>query len=296
MTILEQDLLFEENEALAPYTSFKIGGPARYFAKLHTCEDFKKALLFCSRRHLPYIVLGKGSNTLFDQRGFPGVVLLNKMENIEIREDGYCVVDSGVSFPLLSVRTAKLGWAGLEFAAGIPCSVGGALFMNAGANGMSSSEPLLWVRYIDTSANIITFERDELFFSYRYSSFQEMKGLILQAAFLLNEDAEARDRQQQMLQKRKATQPCGDCSAGCIFRNPVGLSAGKLIEDCGLKGVRVGGAEISQKHANFIVNVGSASSEDVLQLVAMVKHVVKLEMGVDLQEEVRYVPFNRCES
>lgn len=291
MMALEQDVIFEENKILAPFTTFKIGGPARYLCEINTCDDFRNALVFCEKKNLSYIILGKGSNTLFDQRGFNGAVLINKMEHFEIHEDGYCLADAGLSLPFLAIRTAKLSWTGLEFGVGIPCSIGGALFMNASANKMSISDPLLWVRFLRSDGRIKIYQKQDLFFSYRYSSFHEMDGLILQAAFSLQHDPLARERQIQMLHKRKETQPYGDCSAGCVFRNPLGQSAGKLIEECGLKKSRIGGAEVSDKHANFIVNKGNASSEDVLQLIVLIKRVVKNEMGIDLLEEVRYVPY-----
>jgi UDP-N-acetylmuramate dehydrogenase len=275
---------------LKTYTTFGIGGPARYFLQAHTRQEMCEAMLFAQQENLPFLILGKGSNALFDDRGYNGLIILNKIQGI-MWKDTSVEVGSGYSFSLLGVQSARKGLSGLEFAAGIPGSVGGAVFMNAGANKQDTAHALVDVGFIDTQGNYRVYIRDELMFAYRKSSFQNLKGSIVSATFRFIPLEEARKKQLEIIDYRAKTQPYGEHSAGCIFRNPSHKSAGALIEAAGLKGYRIGGACISPIHANFIVNDGNACAQDVMDLVALIKERVFQHAGEKLEMEVIRVPY-----
>lgn len=284
--------LLQQNKFLKDLSTFGIGGPARFFVEVKTISDMQDAIKKSREIGVPYFVLGKGSNCLFDDRGFHGLVIHNKIDFIEKGETGIYHVGAGYSFSLLGVQTARQGWSGLEFASGIPGSVGGAVFMNAGANGHETCECLTSVDYINDQGDLETFKKEDLLFSYRTSSFQKMKGAIVGATFTLTPSAEARQKQIEIVNYRKKTQPYGEKSAGCVFRNPNCNFAGKLIEDSDLKGTAVGGAKVSTMHANFIVNAGNASSKEVLELIQIIQHQVKEKFGQELESEIRFIPYD----
>jgi UDP-N-acetylmuramate dehydrogenase len=285
-----QQPLFETDKPLSQLSTFGIGGPARFFSEAHTISDLQALLAYCHAQKLPFFILGKGSNSLFDDRGFDGLVILNKIAfchfNFPVVEVG-----AGYSFSLLGTQTARKGWSGLEFASGIPGSVGGAVYMNAGANGKETCEVLQKVTFVNEKGEIETLQSEQLEFSYRTSLFQRKKGGIASAQFLLQPLESARKAQLEILDYRMRTQPYGDKSAGCVFRNAEAKSAGALIEQCGLKGKRCGGAEVSTTHANFIVNKDKARAKEVLELADFVKQEVKQKTGIELEMEIRCVPY-----
>lgn len=282
---------FEVNRPLSQLSTFGIGGPARFFTEVQKIEELQSLLKYCHEKTLPFFIVGKGSNCLFDDRGFDGLVVLNKIAFCQF-EWPIVHVGAGYSFSLLGTQTARKGWSGLEFASGIPGSVGGAVYMNAGASGAETCQTLIEVVYVDEQGDLEILKRDQLVFSYRCSPFQNRKGAIAAAKFLLSPFEEARKKQLGIIDYRTRTQPYSDKSAGCVFRNPdpESHSAGALIQQCGLKGKRIGGAEISTMHANFIVNKDNATSQDVRQLAGEVKRTVKEKTGIDLEMEVRYIP------
>jgi UDP-N-acetylmuramate dehydrogenase len=247
-------------------------------------------LFYCHTTHLPFFILGKGSNSLFDDRGFDGLVIANKIAFCDFSFP-LIRVGAGYSFSLLGTQTARAGWSGLEFASGIPGSVGGAIYMNAGANGKEVCSVIKEVTYITAEGEELLFKKEDLSFLYRFSSFQKKAGAIASALFELVPSEIARQKQLEIIDYRTKTQPYSDKSAGCIFRNPSLGSAGALIEQSGLKGQRIGGAEVSCVHANFIVNKGGATAQDVLALASFVSQVVKEKTGVELTREVRCIPF-----
>jgi len=284
--------LLQQGKLLKELSTFGIGGPSRFYAEARSVDEMTDLLGYARDHQIPFFILGKGSNCLFDDRGFDGLVIHNKIDFCQFnKETGYIAVGAGYNFSLLGSQTAREGWAGLEFASGIPGSVGGAIFMNAGANGQETCESLCSVDFIDKNGTLIKFSRDELQFSYRTSSFQAMQGAIVAASFQLTPQETVRQKQIEIIRYRTRTQPYSDKSAGCIFRNPVGNHAGALIEKCGLKGLNYGGASVSTKHANFIVNSHSSSAQDVLQLIDQVQKCVKEETGIALESEVRVIPF-----
>lgn len=282
---------FQKNKLLSELSTFGIGGPARYFIEVDSIEQLQQVIAQCFRDKLPFHLVGKGSNSLFDDRGYDGLVILNKIDFCEI-EGTEVSVGAGFSFSLLGVKTARKGLGGLEVASGIPASVGGAIYMNAGANGSETCEALTEVTFIDEQGNIHLIPRSEMTFSYRHSSFQGKKGAIAAARFSLTPDDSARKRQLEIIAYRTKTQPYGDKSCGCVFINPQGQGAGALIDQCGLKGKKVGEAEVSTLHANFLINRANARAEEVLELAAQVKECVKAKTGIELEMELRVVPYN----
>ncbi|MFN0065360.1 MAG: UDP-N-acetylmuramate dehydrogenase [Chlamydiales bacterium] len=279
----------KRGKLLSEVSTFGIGGPARYFAEAKDIDSLRQMILFVKAHSIPYFILGKGSNSLFDDRGFNGLVILNQLDYMH-HEAGSFIAGSGYSFARLGQQSAKLGYTGLEFASGIPATVGGALFMNAGANGREVCESLYSVRFMESTGDVVTLR--ELSFSYRHSPFQGRKGVIVEATFMLQEKKEAKKEQKKLLDYRLQTQPYGQKSCGCVFRNPQGEVAGRLIEECGLKGARVGDICVSNKHANFIVNDGRGTAAEVRQLMEEIKEKVFHEKGIELQEEIRFVPYD----
>ncbi len=283
-----EEIKFEEGRLLKDLTTFGIGGPAKYFVEVQSVPQLQEVLSYCYQKNLHYFVLGKGSNTLFNDQGYDGVVILNKIHFCQ-QENGIFYVGSGYSFSLLGSQTARKGWAGLEFASGIPGSVGGAVYMNAGANGGETFQYLTEVAYVNEKGKLEVLPKGKLQWGYRTSSFQTLKGAIAAARFHLISSTEARQRQLKIIDYRTKTQPYGDMSAGCVFRNAPDSSAGALIEKCGLKGFSIGGAEVSLLHANFIVNRKDATAQDVINLAAHVKKVVLEKTGRDLEMEIRVI-------
>jgi len=260
----------ENNVVLAPYSTYKIGGEARLLTTVENQEQFKEALLYCLKHQIPYYILGNGSNTLFEDRGFDGAVIVNKLNFFE-REGSLIYAGSGISFPKLGVQTARLGLSGLEYAAGVPGTLGGALYMNAGANGQEIKDLVEEVEFMDPKGGVHVLSKDQLLFKYRWSCFHLAKGVLLAAKLKLTESTNAREIQKAYLLKRQETQPLKEHSCGCVFRNEKEVSAGALIDQLGLKGTQIGGAQISERHANFIVNKGEAKSQDVLDLVTLIE-------------------------
>jgi UDP-N-acetylmuramate dehydrogenase len=280
-----------ENKQLSTLSTFGIGGPARYFTEVRTIHELQETILEAKRQNTPFWVLGKGSNSLFNDRGFNGLVIANKIDFLENPAPGLFRAGAGYSFSLLGVQTARQAWSGLEFASGIPASVGGAVFMNAGANGKETCETLVSVDYVSEEGIHRQLSRSEIQFGYRNSSFQQMKGVIAAASFQLSPSAEARTRQIEIVNHRKKTQPLAEKSAGCIFRNPDCGHAGALIDQAGLKSVQVGGAKVSEIHANFIINSANAKAEDVTALIKLIKEQVHKKTGIELESEVRVVDY-----
>lgn len=267
-----------------------MGGEAAYFCEVPHLLALQEALAFARAQSLPIYILGKGSNSLFHDRGFAGCVIRLTMDQVWDEGEGRFRAEAGVPFPRLGIHTARKGFGGLEFASGIPGSVGGAVAMNAGANGRETQDSLVEVKTLSYSGVLHTYPASSLDFTYRSSPFLTSDEVIVEATFQLQKDPLARERQVELLAKRKASQPVSAFSAGCVFRNPPGDSAGRLIEASGLKGVRLGGAQVSSLHANFLVNTGEATCEEMLALIDHVEKRVHEKTGVTLQREVRLIP------
>lgn len=283
----------QKNKSLKELSTLGIGGLADYYFEATSIESMKQAITTCRSQGLDYLVIGKGSNCLFDDRGFQGAILHNKIDFFKTPSLGLYYVGGGYSFSLLGSQTARADYGGLEFASGIPASVGGAVFMNAGASGAQTCDPLVSVDYIDDEGFFHRLRKEELVFGYRTSTFQQLKGAIVGATFELAPSKDARQKQLEIIRYRLKTQPYKDKSAGCIFRNPNAGHAGKLIEDCGLKNFSIGEAKVSDHHANFLINVGSASHFDFLALMHHIKTTVEEKRNIHLESEVRIVPHTR---
>lgn len=278
----------QEGVLLQTLSTFGIGGPADFFAEVVDVEELFFVLDFARRNSIPILPIGKGSNCLFADEGFRGVVIRLRIEEFEKSQEGRYTVGAGYSFPLLGRKSAQDGFSGLEFAAGIPASVGGAVFMNAGASGQETCQTLISVEVVDNQGVYKKYAVDELLFSYRFSSFQTTSDIIVRATFQTTPSEDVVERQKAQVEYRLKTQPYKDKSCGCIFRNPSnGPSSGKLIEESGLKGVSVGGAEVSSLHANFIVNRQGATAHDIRELIHKVQSGVASETGYHLKSEIR---------
>ncbi len=283
----------QANVILKEFTTFKIGGPARYFICAKAVQDAISAIRFAKKNNLKFLVIGKGSNMLIDSKGFDGLVILNQISHLNIK-DNFVVVGSGYKYPLLAHKLLQLGLTGLEFAAGIPATVGGAVFMNAGANGYQTSDVLEKIVYLTDELELVTLEKDRLDFSYRRSSLQKKKGIVLEATFKLKSMEGGKKLQKELTSYRIKTQPYSSYNAGCVFQNPKkDVPAAYLIDKCSLKNKRFGGAVVSEKHANFIINEGNATSDDVLNLIEYVKTKVEEQTGYLLNEEIRYIPYGK---
>jgi UDP-N-acetylmuramate dehydrogenase len=279
------------DEPLAMHTSFRIGGPADFFISARTREDIVDAISVAEVAGLSWLVLGRGSNVLIDERGFRGLVIRNDASTFTVdRETGMVRCDSGARMPSVGAQTAKAGLAGFEWAVGIPGSVGGGILMNAGAHGGCVADVLVSSEVLDHGARLdlpaSAFEH-----AYRTSRLQRERWVVvLGAEFQLRPcpPAEALARVQAYRRHRQETQPT-DPGAGSIFRNPPDNSSGALIDRAGLKGTRRGGALISPKHGNFIVNVDHATSADVLALIELARETVVRQFGITLQPEVEFI-------
>ncbi|MCA9115646.1 MAG: UDP-N-acetylmuramate dehydrogenase [Planctomycetaceae bacterium] len=277
------------DEPLAPYTWLRIGGPAQYLIEPRTPDELEAVVRCCDENGIPLRLLGGGSNLLVSDEGVGGVTLRLNHENwTGISVEGTTVTaGAGASLGAVISVAVKAGLAGLESLAGIPGTIGGALRGNAGGRAGDIGQFVQSVDVMTVRGQRFTRTEDELSFAYRQSSIDELA--ILSATFQLKEDDpdEITRRMRKLWVMKKATQPLAFQSAGCIFRNPRGLSAGTLIEQSGLKGTRIGQAEISERHANFFVTSEGATSADVLRLIELARSRVAEQFGVDLELEIR---------
>jgi UDP-N-acetylmuramate dehydrogenase len=280
------------NESLAPYTTWKIGGPADLLVVPKTKEQLIKTINILHAARIPWFKIGKGSNLLISDQGYRGVVIKLGGEFETIRFEGTTVY-AGAAYGLikLAVMAGKQGLTGLEFAGGIPGSVGGAVYMNAGALGSDLSRVIQSAEVILESGELVRLGREELGFSYRHSVLQGQRAIVTEAVFELQygDREEIAAAMASNKERRLRTQPLQSASAGSVFRNPEGHHAAKLIEEAGLKGFRAGGAEVSTLHANFIVNTGNATAEDVLTLINQIQIRIEEQFGVQLIPEVLVV-------
>jgi UDP-N-acetylmuramate dehydrogenase len=282
--------LVKTHEPLARHTSLRIGGPADYFVIPASVDDILETLDFVRDRGLPWIVLGNGTNVLFPDEGYRGVIIKlgPSLGRIEISGDRVRA-QAGASLAALISQVRAQGGRDFDFLVGIPGSVGGALVMNAGIPEGTISDVVTRVGALTFDGKFITLKAEECRFGYRASRFQEERLIVIEGEFALGR-GKSWDGEE-LLRRRKERQPLGVPSPGCVFRNPVGVNAtaGQLLDWAGLKGLRVGGARISAKHANFIVNEGGATSRDVLQLIDIARSVVLKYWGVELKLELAVV-------
>lgn len=285
----EIDLRFAE--PMSKHTSFRIGGPAEVMAFPKNVEELKKLLHTAKVLNCPLAIMGAGTNILAPDGGVSGLIICLKdcMDGIERVDDTAIRVFAGVTMARAAVFAAGQGLSGLEFAHGIPGTVGGAVYMNAGAYDGEISQVCKRVEVLTPEGNLIAYTAEQMNFSYRHSRLQEDAGIVISAVFSLEpkEQTEIRGRMQELMQRRKASQPLDMPSAGSAFKRPVGGYAAALIDNAGLKGFRIGNAAVSEKHAGFVVNLGDATAEDVKSLLQQVSQRVYTHSGIMLEPEIR---------
>ena len=285
------------DEPMKNHTSFKIGGPAAALCAPKNRRQLRELVGFVQREGVDSWYIGNGSNLLVSDEGLNGIaILLDSGFDGEIEVDGTVLLaPAGKKLSAVCAAACAAGLTGLEFAYGIPGSVGGAVYMNAGAYGGEMKDRLIWVEYLAPTGEIVRLEQEQLSLSYRHSRFMEegMQGsCIVRAAFGLQrgEKAAIQSEMDRILNQRRQKQPLEYPSAGSTFKRPQGAFAAQLIDKCGLKGFTVGGAQVSEKHAGFVINTGKATCADVLELTRQVRECVQEKTGYLLELEVRQLP------
>ena len=288
-----QDVKIVENEPMSAHTTFRIGGPARYYMIPENAGQVSKCMGFAMKMELPYVIVGKGSNVLFSDEGYPGVVIEvgRSMADIEVSEDGHIRAGAGAGLGALAAAAAKQSLSGLEFASGIPGTVGGAVVMNAGAYGGEIKDCIKSAKVLDKEGAVLELSRDEMELGYRSSVIQRRGYIVTEAVFQLHKGNKEQIlvRMSELNAKRREKQPLDYPSAGSTFKRPEGYFAGKLIEDAGLRGFQVGDAQVSEKHCGFVINRGKATAADVIGLMEEVQKRVLETSGVRLEPEVKII-------
>ena len=288
------------SESLAPFTYYKIGGPADLVALPKSVQDLEWLSRGIEEAKVPYFVMGAGSNLLVADVGFRGVVIRSARLNgsVEMKSPGILEVGSSVLVASLLRRCSTEGWGGLEFLTGVPGSIGGVVVMNAGTHLGEACDRISEVEVFVFSGKergLKNFSGDELKFSYRKNNFLPAGSIVLKTKWLVDSGRpdQVRAKIDELLARRKSSQPVDQPSCGSVFKNPKesGLHAWQVIEKVGLRGHRIGGAEFSPKHSNFIVNLGNAKASDVRGLIDLAKEKAKAELGITLEEEVKYLGF-----
>lgn len=283
----------ERNVPLYKYTTYRVGGVASAIVYPKNVDSLMKLIRFVRSGDIPFKILGFGSNLLFSSKPYDGILIrLDEFRDLEFFGTSKVRVGAGYSLVKLSLQAAKRGLAGLEFAAGIPGTVGGAVFMNAGAYKSDMGYIVQDVTVLTPDLRIIKLENKELDFHYRTSFLQKHPGYICLEAVIRLEKGDKNAIEEVIKDRRRRrieSQPLNFPSAGSVFRNPEGMFAGKLIEDLGLKGFQIGGAKVSEKHANFIINYDHATGEDIKSLIEYVRERVKKEYHVELKVEQEFV-------
>ncbi len=281
-----------ENSPMSEHTTFRIGGPADYFITVKNVKELQEVISLCKTGRVPYMIIGNGSNLLVSDNGLRKVVIRLAGEFRGITLNGNVVrCGAGTTLAKLCTFAQQNSLSGLEFAFGIPGSVGGAVYMNAGAYGGEMKDVLCKVTHLTPAGEVETAQADVLSLSYRHSVYKYNECIVLFAEFLLKEGnkAEIKALMDDIMNRRVTKQPLEFPSAGSVFKRPKGAFAGALIQECGLKGCTVGGAQVSTKHSGFIINTGGATCLDVLNLISHVQNTVKEQTGFTLEREIIYL-------
>lgn len=279
------------DEPMKEHTSFRVGGPVDILVTPKKFQEVVDVIMLCKERNVPYYIMGNGSNLLVKDGGIRGIMIkLIKLNEVKV-EDNKIITGSGVSLKDISTTALNNKLSGFEFACGIPGSVGGAVTMNAGAYNGEISHVVESAKVIDNEGKIKILDRKQLELEYRSSSILKYKYTVLEVTFNLEHGdyEKIKNRVEDLNRRRNEKQPLEYPSAGSTFKRPEGYFAAKLIEDSGLKGESIGGAQVSEKHSGFIINKGSATAKDILDLIAIVQHKVKEKFNVDLYTEVRVI-------
>lgn len=290
-----REILTEEqirtDEPMSRHTTFRVGGPADYFLTPGEAE-LGLVVKLLQEEQIPLQIIGNGSNLLVGDKGIRGAVVEIGAQLNGVSVEGSCLVaQAGVSLARAAQEAARAHLSGLEFASGIPGTVGGAVVMNAGAYGGEMKDVVERVQVLCGSGELKTLNGEEMEFSYRHSIVPKLNGIVLKTVFRLEEADESliRTKMELLKNQRAQKQPLEYASAGSTFKRPKGYFAGKLIMDSGLRGFQVGGAQVSEKHCGFVINRGDATAEDILTLIRHVQKTVKEKFGVDLETEVRMI-------
>jgi len=280
------------NEPMSKYTSFKIGGPAECLIKIKTQEELKAILELAKKHNIPLTIIGNGSNLLVSDEGIKGIVLKIEISTFELDEQtAKLKVGSGVKLGMIAQKCLKQELAGFEFASGIPGTIGGAIRMNAGAHGREMKDVVTTITYMDRNGEIHTIQNEQAEFEYRHSLFAQKDYIILEVEMQLekgNAD-EIQAKMNEYATYRKEKQPIEYPSAGSTFKRGADFITAKLIDECGLKGYQIGGAQISEKHAGFIINKENATAEDVMKLMEYTKEQVYNKFGKEIEPEIEII-------
>ena len=278
-------------EPMEKHTTFRIGGPADYFLCPQTAEELKAVIHVCKETGTPYFILGNGSNLLVSDKGYRGAVIQiwKNMSEVSVEDETKIRAQAGAQLSKIASCALEQSLEGFEFAAGIPGTLGGAVVMNAGAYGGEMKDVLVEATVLDTEGNVRTLKNEELELGYRHSIVKEKNYIVLEAVFELNKGSKEAisSQMRELAGKRREKQPLEYPSAGSTFKRPEGYFAGKLIEDAGLRGFQVGGAQVSEKHCGFVINRDHATAADIMELMRQVQIRVKENSGVDLEPEVK---------
>ncbi|WP_234123044.1 UDP-N-acetylmuramate dehydrogenase [Clostridium hydrogenum] len=281
----------ELNAPMKKYTSFKVGGAVDLLVKPETYEEVSKVIGLCEERKIPYYIIGNGSNLLVRDGGIRGVAIkLSKLNGININGEEI-IVQSGAAIGEVSLKSRDASLTGFEFACGIPGTIGGAIAMNAGAYNGEIADIIDTVTVVDHKGKVMKLTKDQLELGYRTSVVLKKNYIVLEATFKLKkgEYEKIAGRISDLMRRRREKQPLEYPSAGSTFKRPEGFFAAKLIEDSGLKGVSIGGAQVSEKHSGFIINKENATAKDILDLIHFVQKTVKSKYDVNLDTEVRII-------
>lgn len=282
------------NELMNKYTTFKIGGPAECLIKIYNIKDLKEVMQFAKKNKINITVIGNGSNLLVSDKGIKGLVILNRLEGIQINnKEGNIevIVKSGTKMSIIARKCLEQNITGFEKLSGIPGTIGGAVIMNAGAHGKEMKDIVKTVKCIDYQGNEYEFTNEELKFEYRNSRLKHEKYFITEIKLILNKgnQDEIKNKMDEYKKYRKEKQPIEYPSAGSTFKRGEDFITAKLIDEAGLKGYKIGGAEISKKHSGFIINTGNATAKDVLELVEYVKKEINLKFNKDIELEIEII-------
>ena len=287
--ILPENRIMKE-EPMRLHTTFRAGGPARFFVVPETAQQLRQIVRCCQEEEVAYYIIGNGSNLLVSDQGYEGVVIqiFREMNRIEVQGE-VITAQAGALLSAVASRALEAGLTGFEFAAGIPGTLGGACVMNAGAYGGEMKDVLKEVQVLTRQGEIITLQKEQLEMGYRTSVIAREQYIVLEAAIKLEKgDVQAiRDRMEDLKNRRVTKQPLEYPSAGSTFKRPEGYFAGKLIQDAGLRGFQVGGAQVSEKHCGFVINKDHATAGEINELIRQIQEKVKEDSGVELETEVK---------
>lgn len=279
-----------EEEPMRLHTTFRVGGPARFFVVPETSQQLRQVVRCCQEEEVAYYIIGNGSNLLVSDQGYEGVVIqiFREMNRIEVQGDKI-KAQAGALLSAVAARALEAGLAGFEFAAGIPGTLGGACVMNAGAYGGEMKDVLKEVQVLTRQGEIITLQKEQLEMGYRTSRIAREQYIVLEAALELKRGKASaiREKMEDLKERRVTKQPLEYPSAGSTFKRPEGYFAGKLIQDAGLRGFRIGGAQVSEKHCGFVINRDHATATEISQLIREIQMRVKENSGVELEPEVK---------